>query len=223
MRRLVMAAVATLGAALLCAAAHAAPVNITDPKGPNGGVLTELTGDTDANHWGLKSLGISALSLATGATAGNPPNFFADLSTYAHATLLLTWDPADSSNIAIGLTLYNKESGAWGAYDTPVLMPFRQQGSNPAAAADTTGALAFIINGQLARPTFYIMRNATAPVAGTYTLTALSRTPIIVPAAAGVAVNLDAVCGSWSNLGLLLTNCNGNTVDQIKAVLWVSR
>lgn len=185
-----------------------------------GGKVYVVDGDRDRDYGQVLSTGITALSLATGATGISS---LVDLRTYKHAVLKLSWDAADSANVALGVKVYNKQSSSWAADDTPILLPIRQQGTSPAAAADTTGALAFVINGQLARPTYYVFRNATAPVAGTYTLTALSRTPLIVPGASGVAIYLTPDCGPFAWFGLQITNANGNTVDQIKATLWVSR
>lgn len=189
-------------------------VKIVKPGQP----LPIVDGDRDRDYGQILSTGITALSLATGATGISS---LVDLRTYNHAVLMLSWDAADSANVALGVKIYNKQSSSWAADDTPVIPRHFPQPS--ALAADTTNALTFQLGGQLPRPTYYVFRNATAPVGNTYTLTALSRVPRIVPGASGCSIYLTPDCGQFAWWGMQITNANGNTVDQIKATLWVSR
>lgn len=160
-------------------------------------------------------------SLTTGATGRGE---LVDLSAYSHVSLALSWDAADSAKVAFGVLIFNKVSGTWTDNDTPVFVPFTPATTAPPAGADTTAALTkLFITGQAARPTFYLTRNMTAPVAGTYTLSSLVYTPKFVPGASGITLDLDGLCKSWNYVGVVITNANGNTVDSISGTFLVRK
>lgn len=234
MRRLVLAAIAIFGAAIIVSAAAAAPVNIVDPIDPTSKGVKTTVDKTPPLVSDIKSTGIMALTLAPGTTAISD---LVDLSQYSSATLILSWGTsvaADSDSVNIAVRIYNKETGAWGSDDVPVAPLI----FTPGTALDTlvTGnALAPLLaqnansGTRVPRPNLYIYRNGSTMLKATGSAVPLYGLGSVRRAWApngGIAVDLTSLCGSmkWSYWGAQFSNwANTTSLTNFKAVLWVSR